>query len=212
MKKIAILGIKIDSLNLADTMKNIGSFINSSKTNYITTPNPEIILAAQKNNELKKIINTADLALPDGVGLIFASLFRIKHRITGTDMMKEIIKKYPQKKYKFIINEKGLTVKKDLNKLNINFHETAPEIIFIGLGSPKQEQWMSENKDKYPTAKIIMTVGGGIDFLTGRQIRAPLFLQKIGLEWLWRLIKQPSRLNRIINAIIIFPFKVIFNF
>lgn len=212
MQKISILDIKISNVILTDVLKTIDVFINSTKTNYITTPNPEIILAAQKNNVLKKIINEADLALPDGVGLIFASLFRIKHRITGTDIMEEIMKKYPQKKYKFIINEMGLTTKTDLNKLSINFHETEPDIIFIGLGSPKQEQWIAENKNKYPTAKIIMTVGGGIDFLTGRQKRAPLFLRKIGLEWLWRLIKQPSRFGRIINATIIFPFKVIFNF
>ena len=70
----------------------------------------------------------------------------------------------------------------------------------MGLGAPKQEKWIKKNLDKYPSARLIMTVGGAFDFLTGRQKRAPKILQKIGLEWIWRLLRQPWRYKRIFNA------------
>lgn len=208
---INILGVKINNIDNQQAMEQVDCFLNSHKTNYITTPNPEIILAAQKNIKLQQILNSADLALPDGSGLILASHFKIKKRVTGVDIMREIIKKYPNKKIKFILNKNGLTKEADLKKIKVkNIDENNPDIIFIGLGCPEQEFWINNNLKSYKNTKIMMTVGGGIDFLTGKQKRAPILLQKIGLEWLWRLLQQPRRIGRIINAVFIFPVRVFF--
>ena len=186
--------------------------MNTSKTNYIVTPNPEIILAAQKDDELKEILNNADLALPDGTGLKFASRFKIKQTVTGTDIFLEILEKYKDKKYKFIINQKGLSSKEEIyKKAEVQIDEENPDFIFIGLGCPAQEKWIKENLDKYPSTRVIMTIGGGFDFLTGKQKRAPRWMRKLGLEWLWRVIKQPKRIIRIFNATIIFPLKTFFS-
>lgn len=210
MEKIDILGIKIANLSLVKVLAMIDYFLLSSGTHYIATPNPEIILAAQNNNELKNTINQADLAVCDGYGLIIASKFKIKARITGTDLMNKILKKYHHKKFKFVINASGLSSRKEiLEKANVKIDENDPDIIFVGLGCPKQEEWIKENMAKYPHAKLILTVGGAFDFLTGKQKRAPLLLQSIGLEWLWRLIRQPKRYKRIYNATIKFLFKAL---
>jgi N-acetylglucosaminyldiphosphoundecaprenol N-acetyl-beta-D-mannosaminyltransferase len=210
MEKIKILGIKIDNITFNHVLSSIENYLNSSKTRYIVTPNPEIILQAQKDKELMDILNTADLAIPDGIGLKIASKFKIKERITGTDLMFEIFKKYKSKKYKFIINENGLSSKKEIiEKANVQIDDNLPDIILVGLGCPQQEKWIKYNSIKYPSAKLILTIGGGFDFLTGKQKRAPLLLRKIGLEWLWRLYNQPKRYKRIFNATIIFIWKTI---
>lgn len=210
MEKIDILGVKIDNSSIVQTLAKVEYFMLSDKTSYITTPNPEIILAAQTDIKLKNILNHADLAIPDGVGLKIASGFKIKHRIAGADLMDTILKKYADKKFKFVVNDAGLSKKNEiLAKLKVDIDENNPDIIFIGLGCPKQEYWIEDNLKKYPQAKLIMPVGGGLDFITGKQIRAPLLFRRIGLEWLWRLIRQPKRYKRIYNATIKFLFKAL---
>lgn len=208
-KQLRILDVLIDSVNLQQALDKVVFFLQSNRVNYIVTPNPEIILIAQKDNELKDILNKADLSLPDGFGLTLASKFQIKKRVTGTDLMREIIKNYPDKKYKFILNGKGLSTKEDIyKKIKVPIDERNPDIIFVGLGCPGQEKWIKENIKNYPSAKILMAVGGGIDFLTNRQKRAPEFMQKIGLEWLWRLLTNPRIFFKAFTAFPLFPLLV----
>lgn len=205
-----ILNIQISNISFAQTLEKIEHYLNFDSSHYIVTPNPEIILAAQKDSELKEILNKANLALPDGVGLKLASKFKIKQRITGTDVMMEILEKHKNKKYKFVINEKGLSSKEEiLNKADVQVDEESPDIVFIGLGCPEQEKWIKNNINKYSSAKVFMTVGGGFDFLTGKQTRAPKWMRNAGLEWLWRLFKQPNRIKRIFRATVVFPLKVL---
>lgn len=204
-----LLGVKLNEINFPQTLVKIEEFLCSSHTHYIVTPNPEIILACQKDAVLKQIINDADLALPDGFGLLLVSGRQLKERVTGVDVLLAILKKYPHKKYKFVINPHGLSTLKDIQRASkVCIDEVLPEIIFVGLGCPAQEKWIQENIKAYPSARVIMAVGGGIDFLTGKQIRAPKLMQDLGLEWLWRLIKQPKRYKRIFNATVRFLWKV----
>ncbi|MFH0819191.1 MAG: WecB/TagA/CpsF family glycosyltransferase [Patescibacteria group bacterium] len=222
---VKILDIKVHNLNKAQITGIIEDYLKSKKTHFIATPNPEIILKCQHNFKLKNIINNADLAIPDGFGLLIASKFKIKTRVSGVDVMTDIIKIAEQKKNSilFIINHNGLTQKGDLDKTIQNKYPNLlykiafsdekllfqPSIIFVGLGCPDQEFWINDHAKQFTEARILMGVGGGIDFLSGNQKRAPKLWQKIGLEWLWRLIHQPNRILRIINAVIIFPIKAL---
>jgi N-acetylglucosaminyldiphosphoundecaprenol N-acetyl-beta-D-mannosaminyltransferase len=81
----------------------------------------------------------------------------------------------------------------------------SPDILFVALGAPKQERWIFENLNKLESVKLAMGVGGAFDFLSGKTKRAPLWMRKIGLEWFWRLIIEPRRVKRIIDAVIVFP-------
>jgi N-acetylglucosaminyldiphosphoundecaprenol N-acetyl-beta-D-mannosaminyltransferase len=81
---------------------------------------------------------------------------------------------------------------------------TAPEIIFVAFGHSKQEKWIMEHKKDFPSARIMMGVGGAIDMIAGVQRRAPCFLRRIGLEWLWRLLREPKRIGRIYRATVVF--------
>lgn len=87
--------------------------------------------------------------------------------------------------------------------------QAKPEILFVAFGSPKQEIWLAENLPKLPSIKIAIGVGGSFDFIAGIIPRAPILMRKLGLEWLFRLYKQPKRIRRIINATIKFPIMVI---
>ena len=86
-----------------------------------------------------------------------------------------------------------------------------PEILFVALGAPKQEIWIYENLKKMPSVKLAMGVGGSFDFISGRIKRAPLIFQRLGLEWLWRLILEPRRIKRIYNATAKFGWVVLKN-
>src|SRR3989338_5352072 len=81
-----------------------------------------------------------------------------------------------------------------------------PEILFVALGHGRQEKWIYENFEKLPSVKLAMGVGGAFDFFAGRIRRAPKLLRSVGLEWLWRLILEPRRYGRILNAVLVFPY------
>ncbi len=103
----------------------------------------------------------------------------------------------------------------DKNKLNSaliqRINNAQPDILFVAFGAPKQEVWIYENLKKLPTVKLAIGVGGSFDFISGKIKRAPLIFQKLGLEWLWRLILEPQRIKRIYNATIRFGFLILKN-
>ena len=230
----SLLGVKIDNLSLKEVLEKVEDFIEDNKQHYIVTVNPEFLVLAQKDKEFKKILNQADLSVPDGIGIVFASLLKrnnlIKSRVTGVDLFEKIcylasiknwdiflygaekkirekvkhnlLKKYPKLQV-ICLNENGFLNEYKINDLNTK------GILFVALGAIKQEKWINENLKKMPYIKLAIGVGGTFDFISGKIPRAPLILRKIGLEWLWRLIIQPKRFPRIINAVIIFPFLVV---
>jgi N-acetylglucosaminyldiphosphoundecaprenol N-acetyl-beta-D-mannosaminyltransferase len=228
-----ILGVGIDNLEKSEILKRIESFLGDGKFHQIATVNPEFILEAQKNKKFRNILNNCDLNIADGASIKFAFWRKgkkLKSRIAGADLMDKILK---------IANDRGLgvflaankdglssweetaaAIKKtypnlDVSGKNINKNETYQilnakyDILFCNFGHPYQELFLNRQKDAI--IGLAMGVGGSFDFWTGKQRRAPLWMRKTGLEWLFRLIQQPKRFCRIFKAVIIFPIKVIFN-
>lgn len=93
--------------------------------------------------------------------------------------------------------------------LHITIEQLKPDVIFVGYGSPQQEEWIHQNLHRFPFVRIAMGVGGGLDFLAGNAPRAPIRYQAHGIEWFWRVIHQPNRIFRILHAILYFPFLVL---
>ncbi|MGZ4108598.1 MAG: WecB/TagA/CpsF family glycosyltransferase [Actinomycetota bacterium] len=87
--------------------------------------------------------------------------------------------------------------------------DAAPAIVMVGLGAPKQERWIVQHADLFPSVRILIGVGGAFDMWAGRFRRAPRVLHAVGLEWAWRLALEPSRLPRIVNAVVVFPLRVL---
>jgi N-acetylglucosaminyldiphosphoundecaprenol N-acetyl-beta-D-mannosaminyltransferase len=225
-------------LSKKEILENIQGMLDGERPNQISTVNPEFILAARHDEELFYILNNADLAIPDGVGLKFAALVlgRYIYRYTGADLMQDLLKvaESQNKKIAVLNWQNGLSSREDIENIltkkfpNLIFQVLncerinkptdeliskiigfSPSIIFSTFGSPWQEIFIYHSLPKIPSARIGLGIGGGFDFLTGRIKRAPAVFRSLGLEWVWRLIKQPWRFKRIFNAVIVFIYQFI---
>ncbi|HKZ35829.1 MAG TPA: WecB/TagA/CpsF family glycosyltransferase [Patescibacteria group bacterium] len=195
-----ILGVKVDRVTLPQALKIVDLWLISDRSkHYITTPNPEMIVAAQKDPDFKRILNAADLAIPDGAGLRLAD--PKLRRLSGADLMMALIKKG----YKTLLcGSKPGVAQKAAKKLGVmgisqpnlsKINKIKPDLLFVALGHGKQEKWIAKNLPKLKV-KVAMGVGGSLDYIAKPWLRAPLLIQTLGLEWLWRLILQPWRLKR----------------
>lgn len=240
MKKVDILGVKIDNLSLQEVLEKIKQFLADKNKHYIVTPNPEFLVAANQDKNFKDILNFADISCADGIGLIKAAKFlgQRLQRVTGVDLVwaiselaqevnfpvyflgagemvaaatTEVLQQeFP--KLKVVGAESGGEIidprQTDQDLIN-RINDAKPKILFVAFGQVKQEKWIFYNLDKLPSVKLAIGVGGAFDYISGAVRRAPRFIQRAGLEWLYRLIRQPSRWKRILNAIIVFPFLII---
>ncbi len=157
----------------------------------------------------------------------------IPERVCGSDVFEDICEEASKKNLKiFLLGGLGGVAEKTKNNLEADYPEiqivgvseaspndiniieeinkSEAQIIFTAYGCPTQELWIVENLKHIPSARIAMGIGGTFDFYAGKIIRAPKSFQKLGLEWLWRLIKEPKRIGRILNAVVVFPFKILF--
>ena len=233
MKKVNLLGINLSTLNSQQIYQQIENFLIDNKQHYIVTVNPEFILTAQADEEFFYLLNQADLAIVDGAGLKIAGWLVDKNltRITGADLVEQllILAQRSGKKVAIAVWSQGLSspeeiehsLKQKYPKLNFfvqsvereagqeinQLQSLAAEILFVNLGAPWQEKFIYHNLAKLPTVKLAVGVGGSFDYLTGKIQRAPKFLRILGLEWLWRLAKQPWRWERIYRAVIVFSYK-----
>ncbi len=211
---VQILGIPFTTLTKHQILDSIvmGLEKKYGKT-FIVTPNPELVTLALDSKEYRTVLKSADLSLPDGIGIVWASKMLdegIKSRITGVDFMKSLCEKVSKKPVSIglfgaepgVAEDAADCLKKMYPGIRILFASSEwdsknppVDILFVALGSPKQEKWIYENLDKLQV-KVVMGVGGAFDMISGRVKRAPIFMQQIGLEWLWRLFLQPWRLKR----------------
>ncbi|PIS05483.1 MAG: glycosyltransferase [Candidatus Buchananbacteria bacterium CG10_big_fil_rev_8_21_14_0_10_42_9] len=230
--KISMVGVDVNNISKTDLLIMIADWLKSKSKRHIVTVNPEFIVAANKDDDFKSILNKADMAVPDGFGLQLFSGFKFKARIAGVDLMVAICKlAADQNKSIYLLGGANNVAKNCADKLlqqipsliiagwqdgvlsdqvNIqSINDANPDIIFVAFGQVKQEKWINQNFAKLRSVKLAMGVGGSFDYLSGTIKRAPKFFRQIGLEWLYRLFKQPTRINRIMNAVLVFPYLVI---
>lgn len=221
---IEILGIKINRINIKEAVNSIHKIIDNNQKAMIVTPNSEMIVMAQEDRELARILNNADLKIPDGAGVVLASRMLkkpVQERVAGFDLMTDLLKLAVKQNYSLyllggkpgIIEEACKKIKKKYNDINIagshhgyldrelqqkvikDINNIEPDILFVGMGVPLQEKFIDKVLSKL-NVKIAMTVGGSFDVLAGTMKRAPVWMQKFNLEWLYRLIQEPKRLGR----------------
>lgn len=226
-----VLGIKIDDISLSEALRTVSTW-TAGTGKMIVTPGPEFLLTAQKDAEFAKILNEADLSLPDGFGLHLAG---IKNRVPGTDLMaalcqlsaqkgwtigliggqtgvakktaEKLKEKFPHIKISLVINGDEATKLKNGSDID-NYIKQGIDILFVGLGHPWQEKVLARSKKWF---RVGMGVGGAFDYISQITPRPAKFLRAIGFEWLGRLIYQPWRLRRILNATIVFPIMLLLN-
>lgn len=217
LQNIKLFGVKVTVAKEESILKYISLILQKKASQlFITTPNPEIIMYSRSHPDFKKILNEADIALPDGVGISICAWLMGKgkvQRITGVDMVEKLCREASKSAYStgFYGGQTGVAEKaaerlqKKYSGLKVNYasgvwdeHEMrgkSIDILFVAMGYPKQEKWIYENLPHLPV-KIAMGVGGTFDYIAGVVPRAPHFLRMIGLEWLYRLVRQPWRAKR----------------
>jgi N-acetylglucosaminyldiphosphoundecaprenol N-acetyl-beta-D-mannosaminyltransferase len=233
-----ILGVRVDNLSKTEILEKIEYFLKEEEFHQIATINPEFILEAQKDAKFKNILNNCDLNIADGIGIRFAFWKKgekLKCRLAGADLLDEILKIADANNFSIFLaaNEDGLSSWEEtadairliypgikigglnLDKVaivedNYELRNMNYEIVICNFGAPEQEKFIHSLKNqKSGKIRLAIGVGGSFDFLTRKVKRAPKFARNFGLEWLWRLIQQPKRIKRIINATIIFPAKIL---
>ncbi len=225
--KTEILGVPIDAIAPAEAVEILLRYLKDENNHIVITPNPEMVMAAQNDKDFMNILNKAELVIPDGIGIVIASKLnkvKIKERVTGCDLTQALFDRIKDSDYKVYLfggkpgvcqlaakkleaKYKGLKIVgyhsgyfdvKEEKIIISEIQRLKPDILLVGLGFPKQEKWIYANKNKLPV-KISIGVGGSIDVFAGTVKRAPEIYQKLGLEWFYRLMKQPSRIGRMLQ-------------
>lgn len=236
--KIMILGIPVDRVDYEEALTIFDGFMKGSSFRYIVTPNSEILVNASKDQELKRIIENADLVIPDGIGLVYASkiLGKPLHvRVTGIDFLGRTLA-YLEKSGQsifFLGSKPGIAelaaekMQEKYPKLRVSgvhdgyfqrdqeeaivaqINSSKADFLCVALGSPKQEQFIYRHRGEL-SMKAAIGVGGSLDVWAGVLKRAPEFYRKNGLEWLYRFLQQPTRYKRML-ALPLFMIKVLFS-
>ena len=220
--KKEVLGVNFDDLTREEAAQAGAALLAEDKFHYVVTPNPEFILAAEKDREFLQVLNGADLALADGIGVVYSAKIQgtpLKGRVTGIafaeDMLtclngqggrlyllgaapgvaeqagRRILERYPS--ITLCGAQDGYF--KDEEAVLLKVAAARPDLLFVCLGAPKQEKWMAR-WGKHTGARLAIGLGGALDVFAGKVERAPESWQKLGLEWAYRLKKEPQRAGR----------------
>lgn len=216
-----ILGITVDTFSMQETVKEIRKAVEDQVKIRVVTANPEMIYASCQDQQLRSLINSADIVTADGIGVVWAAQrlgTPVQERVTGIDLIQAIFPVANQQKWRIFflggkpgvarqagsqVAEKypgiawaethGYFDKEEEAYLLDRIRAFHPHILLVGLGAPRQEYWISEHPE---LATVSIGVGGSFDALAGIVVRAPKWVQEFKLEWLYRLVKEPWRWKR----------------
>ena len=233
--RVEILGVGVDPVTMSEALERVEAFFSARSPHLIATANAEMLMNATHDEELCSILNGADLVVPDGAGTVWAARHlgsEMPERVAGYDLAQEIMKRAPsagRKVFFFgsapgvadkakakaeelypgisIVGTRNGYFKPDEEPLIIDQIKRAqPDLLLVALGVPKQEKWLAAHLNELQVP-VSIGVGGTFDVMAGVMKRAPLWMQRAKLEWLFRAMLQPSRAGRLI-ALPKFVFKV----
>lgn len=226
MRTNTVLGVPFDAMTAEEAMKRLTAFLEENRNHIIVTPNPEAVMQAGRDPDFAQALLDADARLPDGIGIILASWLlgeRIPCRLRGIDTTLALFEKVREQhrtayflgaapgvaeraKANMERQYPGLTVigchdgyfnaEEEIIILN-EIRALQPDILLVGMGMPKQELWAAAHRDL--PVRLTLCLGGSIDVMAGEVKLAPAFLRRIGLEWLYRLLSEPSRAKRMLD-------------
>lgn len=225
--RIALRGIPLDALTKEEAAQRMEQLLKTDGCSVVVTPNCEMLYAAEKNAELRSALKNADLAVPDGIGVVKAASMcgtPLKERLAGIDVCTDTLKICAENGTPvfFLGGKPGIAERAAKNmearilglktagtadgyfgaqeeaSVVRRIAESGAGFAVVGLGSPKQELFMHKNAASLGV-KVCMGVGGSLDVWAGEVKRAPERLTRAGLEWLYRLVQQPARIKRVIK-------------
>lgn len=225
MDRVNILGVEIDNLSLKEAVNEIDVIIKNGNPSLIVTANPEIIWVARKDPYFAECLRSAKLVTADGIGVVLAARILgspLKQRVTGIDLTTALFEEAVKKNYKFYFvgGQPGIAQRaaeeisrrypgiqiigvhhgyfKEDTEIIKDISGKKPDILLVALGMGKQEKWIRERVSS-AGVPVAIGVGGSFDVFSGEVRRAPVWMQRAGVEWLYRLICQPSRIGRMLQ-------------
>lgn len=223
--RVDVLGVGFDNVTMAEAVAQGQRLLNTEGAHYVATPNPEIVEVCREDPAARAAVNGADLVLPDGVGVIRGAAMLgtpLKEKTPGIEFAGRLMEKMAEEGKSLyllgakpgVAEEAGARLTAKYPGLRIAgthdgyFKEDAPVVeairlsradcVFVCLGAPKQELWMAEN-GRATGARLLCGLGGSLDVFAGRVERAPEFWSRHGLEWFYRLCKEPRRIGRMMK-------------
>lgn len=224
---VDILGVAVDKVNMIEAVEKVKLFLSEERVHTIYTPNAEIMYDAYQDSKLRDILQAADLLIADGAGVVLASRIlgrNLPEKVSGIDLtinsfnlhqekntkyflfgskpgiaeiaMEKLLKIYPRIEIAGCRN--GYFTTEDDPAIIAQINSSNADILLVALGAPKQEKWIAQHKDAL-NVKICIGVGGSLDVFAGNVSLAPEFFRKNGLEWLYRLYKEPWRFKRMLK-------------
>ena len=227
MNKVEILGVGFHNVTMTEAVERIKEFLDGTETRCVYTPNPEIVMLAQKDQEFMKVLRKGDLIVPDGIGVVKAAkMLRtpLKERVAGYDLVQhtleycsktgkkvfffgagpgvadEAVSKMKEKWPGLVVcgTRNGYFKQEEEPTILAEIKGAQPDVVLVALGAPKQEKWIYKNR-KTIGCKVCIGVGGSFDTMSGKLKRAPNWAIKLNLEWLYRFMKQPTRFKRFLQ-------------
>ena len=224
--RAVILGVPVDNVTEKEALAKIEAFIEKGQPHQVVTVNPEFMVAAQSDANFFQVLKEADLSLPDGAGLLWAARFLgrpLSERVAGVDMVRKIASLAAERGYRLFLlgaaegvaeatamrleeENPGLKVAgtyggspdpKEEEKIVEMIREARPQLLLVAYGAPQQDLWIHRNLGRLEVPAV-MGVGGAFDFISGKAKRAPGWMQRLGLEWLHRLLHEPWRWRRML--------------
>lgn len=221
MNRLDVLGVGFDPVTMDEAVERALGYIDTHAGAYVCTPNPEIVLKAQSEPELMAALRGADMVLPDGVGILWAAEkmgHPLSERVAGYDFLLALLARMRGSVYILggtpgTAEAAGDAIARDYPNVTIAgccdgyisdelaliaaIGQTRPDLLMVCLGASKQEQWMAAHRD-LPVG-LMVGLGGSVDVLAGKVKRAPLWWREHKLEWLYRVLRQPKRLGRVLQ-------------
>lgn len=225
MKQVTIMGVPFLHIDQKGFVSLLENRIQQKEKTFVVTANPEVVMTANENPQVMGYLEKATYICADGIGVVKAAQIlgeSLPERVTGYDTMVRLLEVGNQKHYKiFLLGAQNDTLKKAVDNIHATYpnveivgyedgyfnwedndiaeriSQTQPDLVFVALGVPRQEKWISENLDRF-THGVFMGVGGSFDVIAGTVKRAPVLWQKMNLEWLYRLLSQPTRFKRML--------------
>lgn len=226
-KTVEILGVRVDRVEQYEALARIGILAQTEGLSQVVTLNPEYVMRARREPDLMRIINGADLCVPDGIGVIWAARLLgkpLRGRVTGTGLLPEICRISARKGYSvfFLGGRPGVAELAaaelgrrfpDLKVAGVSGNDPGPQmdditvaeinssgarVLAVAYGCPKQDHWIDAHRHELTGVHMAIGVGGAFDFISGEIPRAPGWMRRAGLEWLYRLLLEPTRLGRML--------------
>lgn len=223
--RIDVLGVGFDNVTMDQAVAEGVRLMNEDGAHYVVTPNPEIVETCREDSEAMEAVRRADMVIADGIGVVYGAKILgtpLKGRVPGIEFAQNLMGRMAESgKTLFLLGAKPGIADQAAEKLKVRypglqiagthdgyFKEDGPvlaqirdsgaDVVFVCLGAPKQEKWMWHNGEA-TGAHLLVGLGGCLDVFSGNVQRAPEVFQKLGLEWLYRLLKNPSRIGRMMK-------------